>query len=379
MVEVKVKVKVSGVSEKKTRKPRKDKGKRRGRKQTKNPQFQKGSLDFRHIGTSQSSNATLLAGLIASRAVVPQYLQPQTTSTELTTYAPRDLPKNVPSPQFRPDEEQAQEETPQYTQVKQAMGGRIQRQNKEIERLQEVSKQIQESNLMAGEELRQKQHELIEQDKDMDLKRKSFLVEQVYTTPSNAGFARIKSQITGIQWTGEEIAQDKEDLRAELSLENPKLTKTQLNELVNKQYRDSLIERAGLDPTLVDFREVKVGERGKMRKDFFYNPQKADLRRAQEEEPEIEESQELFDEEHRHPLPYKAPFVPNEEFVQKISQELAAEEGPRQMSEIEKALQTTQKINKKNEMEELARTAISLDSRLAQRLADRPKPKVANR
>ena len=67
----------------------------------------KGSIDFRTIGTHATSNPTLLAGLIASRAVVPQYLQPQQpqTSTELTTYAPRDLPKNIPPPQFRADTE----------------------------------------------------------------------------------------------------------------------------------------------------------------------------------------------------------------------------------------------------------------------------------
>jgi len=272
-VKVKVKVKVSGQKgqkepAKKTRKPRKDKGTKR-RKRTKNPQFQTGSIDFRTIGTQQTmgQNATLLAGLISSRAVVPQYLQPQQpqqTSTELTTYAPRDLPKNVPPPQFEPDVEQGQEETPQSSQVRQAMGERIGRLRKEAEKIEEVSKQLQESNLMAGEELRQKQIELIEQDKAMDLKRKSFLVEQIYGTSNDTALARIKSQITGLQWTSAEIKQDKAE---QGGIDN---------------YRKYLVKQAGLDPELVDNRKVKAGAT-KERTDWFYNPQKADLQRAQEE------------------------------------------------------------------------------------------------
>jgi hypothetical protein len=57
---------------KKPRKTRKDKGKKRG-KRIKNPQFQRGSIDFKTIGTSQTfgSNLTRLAGVLSSRANQP--------------------------------------------------------------------------------------------------------------------------------------------------------------------------------------------------------------------------------------------------------------------------------------------------------------------
>ena len=139
-VSVKVKVKVSKGKEKKARKPRKDKGVKRskGAKGTKNPQFQTGSIDFRTIGTSATTgvNLTKLAGLVSSsRAIAPLVSQPQMNveeviSRELAKYTPRDLPKNVPPPQFRPDVSQGQEETPalsQTTQVRQAMGSKIER------------------------------------------------------------------------------------------------------------------------------------------------------------------------------------------------------------------------------------------------------------
>jgi len=383
-VKVKVKVKVDGLK-KKARKPRKDKGTKRGKKGAKgtaNPQFQRGSIDFRTIGTQQTSNPTLLAGLIASRAVVPQYLQPQQpqTSTELANYAPRDLPRNIPPPQYRPDVEQAQEETPeglQTTQVRQAMGERIGRLRKEEASLFLKGKGMEAKNMKLGEELQQKQSELIAQDKDMDLKRKSFIVEQVYGATNKQAYSRIQSQILGMEYTGAEAEETMKEMGGQA------------------QYREYLLTRAGLDPTLVDFKEVKAGTRGKARKDYFYNPQKADLQRAQEERPalrvleEVEEVEERFDELDeaelldeepvlKVPKPYKAEFVPSEGYVQRINQELAAEEVPRQMSEIDKALAQQRKINKQNEMEELAKTATPLDGRLAQRLAG-IKPKLPGR
>lgn len=372
-VKVKVKVKIDGLK-KKARKPRKDKGTKRGKKGAKgtaNPQFQRGSIDFRTIGTQQTSNPTLLAGLIASRAVVPQYLQPQ-QSTELANYAPRDLPKNVPPPQFKPDEEQGQEENPQYRQVKQVMGERIGRLRREEASLILQGKVMEAKNMKLGEELQQKQSELIAQDKDMDLKRKSFIVEQVYGATNKQAYSRIQSQILGMEYTGAEAEETMKEMGGQA------------------QYREYLLTRAGLDPTLVDFKEVKAGTRGKARKDYFYNPQKADLQRAQEERPavrELEEVEEIFDDLDdfdeepvlKVPKPYKAEFVPSEEYMTKIQSELAAEE-PKKLSEIEKALTQQQKFNKQNEMEELAKTATSLDGKLAQRLSLKPRlPDMAQR
>ena len=287
----------------KPRKTRKDKGKKRG-KRIKNPRLQTGSINMRLIGTSATSapNLTALAGLVASsRPVFPTFSQDQQLINEL-----RDKEEKIkkqeekilstelvirqqnmpPPPQTRPDVEQGQEEVSPAGQVRRAMGKRIARKEKEIEDLEEVeaklyvkskilerkNKQTEEQakvmeaqNMLMSNELQQKKHQLIEQDKAIDLKRKSFLVEQIYTTTADAGLARIKSQLTGIDWNGKEIAQEKQE---EGGLEN---------------YRKYLMKQAGLNPALVDSREIKVGERGKGRKDFFYNPEKLDLQQGQEE------------------------------------------------------------------------------------------------
>jgi hypothetical protein len=260
------------MAEKKPRKTRKDKGVKRGKKGIKNPRLQIGSIDFRTIGTQQTfgqPNITSLIGTMASlaRPVIPQYLQPQ-VSTELANYAPRDLPKNIPPPQFRPDVEQGQEE--QSEQVRRAMGGRIARLRKEEASLVLKKNQMEETNMMMGEELRQKQMEIVEQDKSMDLKRKSFIVEQIYQNSAPNALARIHSQITGENITADQASTFKGNSIQELNV-----------------YRNFLMEQAGLNPELADSKKVKVGERGKARKDWFYNPQKADLQRAQEESSEI--------------------------------------------------------------------------------------------
>lgn len=125
------------MAEKKPRKPRKDKGIKRG-KRTKNPRLQTGSIDFRTIGTKETKgpNLTTLIGTLATlpRQVQPNLPQPynakeeeekkkkekeqlqQFISTELAKYAPRDLAKqNFPQPpQERPDMQQAQEEVLNY-------------------------------------------------------------------------------------------------------------------------------------------------------------------------------------------------------------------------------------------------------------------------
>lgn len=290
-VKVKVKVKVSGKSEKqsqkqppkKTRKPRKDKGIKRGKRGTgpKKPQFQTGSIDFRTIGTQQTSNATLLAGLIASRAVVPQYLQPQQpqqTSTELTRYAPRDLPRNVPPPQFRPDSEQGQEEVSQATQVRQAMGERIGRLRKEAEDLEEKeailyvkSKGLERRNLQMEEQGKKLQEELtmasekVKEQKNELIKGANFLQQS--------------------------------DLRRALSAEELEGA-TDLTDM-----RSAYLMAKGLKVSEDYTFRAREGARGKAAKEFDIVPiQKQDLQRAQEERPppavrEIQDEEEMFDEE----------------------------------------------------------------------------------
>ena len=354
MVEVKVKVKVNvSKGQKKTRKSRKDKGTKRGKRTTKNPQFQTGSIDFRTIGTHATSNPTLLAGLIASRAVVPQYLQPQQpqTSTELTTYAPRDLPKNIPPPQFRADTEQAQEEV--STQVRKAMGERIGRLRKEEASLFLKGKGMEAKNMKLGEELRQKQHELIEQEGFVNKQKQDLIKGSNYL--QKPGLEKILRE-QGEELTGSE---DLTDMRMAY-LRNQGLT-------FNKDFTIS----------------TRVGARGKASKEFDIVPiVKQDIQRAQEEVPEAEERfNESEEEPMRKPKPYKAPFIPNEEFISKIQHEMGSEE-ERQMSEIEKALMIQKKIEKKNMLEELSKTAVSLDSKLGQRLKEREerlKPRVAVR
>jgi hypothetical protein len=267
-VKVNVKVKVSGKNEKKGRKKRKDAGGRRGkRKGTTNPKVQTGSIDFRTIGTQQ--NITSLIGTVA--ALSRPIIQPE-ISTELTKYAPRDLAKsqNIPQPQQKPDIQQAQEETQESNigQVKKAMGERIGRLRKEEAYLFLKGKGMESKNVLMSKELQQKQIEIAEQDKSIDLKRKSFLVEQIYGTTNTQGFARIQSQISGLNYTGKEA---EELMRESGGIDN---------------YRKQLREEAGLNPALVDYKEIKAGERGKSRRDYFYNPQKADLQRGQEEIPE---------------------------------------------------------------------------------------------
>ena len=251
------------MAEKKPRKKRSDFGKKRG-KRMKNPRLQTGSIDFRTIGTQQISNLTSLIGTMASlsRPIIQQPI-----STELSRYAPRDLEMRqmIPQPQERADVQQAQEEPSQTEQVRRAMGERIARLRKEEAALFLKGKVMETKNMLIGQELQQKQMELIEQDNSMDLKRKSFLVEQIYGTSSTQGFARIQSQILGQNYTGK---QAEETLKKLGGTDN---------------YRNYLVEQAGLNPALIDYKEVKVGERGKLRKDWFYNPQKADLQRGQEE------------------------------------------------------------------------------------------------
>jgi len=251
------------MTEKKPRKTRKDKGVKRGKRKMKNPRLQIGSIDFRTIGTQQTigqPNLTSLIGTIASLAkqVVPFEQQ---ISTELSKYAPRDLEMRqmIPQPQQRPDVQQAQEEEPSQTgEVRRAMGERIGRLRKEEASLFLKGKVMETKNMLMGKELQQKQMELVEQDKSMDLKRKSFLVEQVYGTTSNQGFARIQSQILGADYTGKQAG---ETIQQTGGIDN---------------YRNFLLSSAGLNPALVDYKEVKAGGKGKARKDYFYNPQKAD-------------------------------------------------------------------------------------------------------
>lgn len=374
------------VEEKKPRKTRKDKGKKRGKKRTKNPQFQRGSIDFRTIGTQQTigPNPTLLAGLIASRAIVPQYLQPQQPqpiSTELTTYAPRDLPKNVPPPQFKADTEQAQEETPQSTQVRKAMGGRIERLRKEIEDLEEKEaiqyikgKGIERRNIQMEEQGKKLQEELTTSSKK--LMEQQDEQRRVLISGVNAFQAQGLKKI--LKEGGIEPSNDTEQMRV--------------------QY----LQSKGLKKD-VDFKsELKKGKGGGV--NVLVPIEKQDLQRAQEERPvQKTELQEIYDEPveigdeglleeeeepksaeepRRKPKPYSPAFLPNTEFIDKIQSELKSAEEPRQLSEIEKALQANQKVLKKNELEELQQTAVSLDSRLAQRLAkqqERLKPKLPNR
>lgn len=275
-VKVKVKVKVSsksgksGNAPKKTRKTRSDKGKKRGRPS--NPRVQTGSIDFRTIGTQQTMgpNLTSLIGTLASlaRPVIPS--QPEQVSTELARYAPRDLPaqsnqNTPPPPQERPDTNQAQEETP-ITEIKRAMGERIGRLRKEEASLFLKGKGLEAKNILIQKDLLSSEKKLIEEQESMDLKRKSFLVEQIYGTNNNQGFARIQSQLTGLQWTGKEVEQIRQE---QGGLDN---------------YRKYLIKTAGLNPAFVDSREISAGSTRK-RTDWFYNPNKADLQRAQEERP----------------------------------------------------------------------------------------------
>jgi hypothetical protein len=131
-------------------------------------------------------------------------------------------------------------------------------------------KEMEERNMMMNEELQQKQNKIIEQDQSIDLKRKNFIVEQIYGTTADAAFARIISQLTGLLYTRKEI---NDEIREDGGIDN---------------YRKYLVETAGLNPDLVDSKQIKVGERGKGRTDWFYNPQKADLQRAQEETPALQ-------------------------------------------------------------------------------------------
>jgi len=343
--------------EKKPRKTRKDKGKKRG-KRTKNPRLQTGSIDFRTIGTQQTfgPNLSSLVGTLASlaRPIVPfQPSMPQQISSELI------MRQNIPQPQERADVEQNQEET-STTEIRRAMGNRIARLTREEASLFLKGKVMEAKNILADKELQQKQMELVEQDRSMDLKRKSFLVEQIYGQSSNQVFSRVQSEVTGKKVTQKEV-------------------ETAIKQLGGTDnYRTYLMEQAELNPALADYKEVKVGERGRGRKEWFYNPQKADLQRGQEERPEIEELEDSLSEQSEEETPGEPPFVPTEEFVNRVQSEMAAEQQPRMESEIAAALMQQQKINKKNEIEELAKTAISLDSRLAQRLLS-IRPKLPNR
>lgn len=375
--------------EKKPRKTRKDKGKKRGKKRTKNPQFQRGSIDFRTIGTQQTmgQNATLLAGLISSRAVVPQYLQPQQQiSTELVRYAPRDLVKNVPPPQFKPDTEQSQEETSQATQVRQAMGQRIGRLRKETEDLEEKeavlyikSKGLERRNIQMEEQGKKLQEELMTSSKKI-IEQQDILSEQRRELISGVNSFQAQGLIKLLKEQGVEPISD----RAE-------------------PLRKQLLETKGFKFE-EDFKmELKKGKGGGV--NVIVPIEKQDLQRAQEERPvqqtelkgvasgggiiqveegPLEEDDDLLEEDEpeppkKTPKPYKPEFLPNKEFIDKIQSELKAEEEPRQMSEIEKALQANEKTLKKNELQQ---TAISSDSRLAQRLAlqkEKNKPKLPNR
>lgn len=261
-VKVKVKVKVSG-SQKKTRKPRKDKGTKRGKRgTTANPQFSKGSIDFRTIGTNATSNPTLLAGLISSRAVVPQYLQPQQPqqpqiSTELAKYAPRDLPKNVPPPQFKPDTEQAQEETPevsQATEVRQAMGERIGRLRKEEASLFLKGKIMEAKNMKLGEELTKNSKRLIEQ-QDVLTEQRNELITGVNAFQAQGLTKLLKDK--GIQPSGNTFE-------------------------MRKQY----LETKGLTFGEDFKKELKTGRGGGV--EIYVPVEKQDLQRAQEERPAVQ-------------------------------------------------------------------------------------------
>ena len=120
-VTVKVKVKVGkgkGSSEPssapKQRKSRKDKGTKRGKKGTANPQFQTGSINMRTIGTSATigPNLTRLAGLISSsRQITPTLAQDNKLMDELRR-TNIELGKSTELALRKPDVNQGQEETP---------------------------------------------------------------------------------------------------------------------------------------------------------------------------------------------------------------------------------------------------------------------------
>lgn len=171
-----------GEIEPKKRKPRKDKGKKRGKRMAK-PRFQTGSIDFRTIGTQQTmgQNATLLAGLLSSSRAMMPYPPPQQTtipdiqkmiSTELIKYAPRDLPNQpptsqesfVPPPAQEPDTQQAQEEGQEERAVlklqRQALTANIRNLRKGKEKLQEEFKQTQEKLFYSQQQQEQLQEEL---------------------------------------------------------------------------------------------------------------------------------------------------------------------------------------------------------------------------
>lgn len=315
---------------KKPRKPRKDKGKKRG-KRIKNPRLQTGSIDFRTIGTSATMgpNLTSLIGSMAALArpiVQPQYLQPQ-VSTELVNYAPRDLPKNTPPPQFRPDTEQAQEEEPQAAEeVRRAMGQRIGRLREEEAKLFLKGKVSEAKNMKLDDELRQKQMQLVEQDEAMDLKRKSFLVEQIWGQSASNVFARVQSEIQG-----------------------KPISSTKVDEKIievggTDNYRNYLIEQAGLNPALVDKKLVRAGERGRQRKEWFYNPQKADLQRAQEEKPAaaIEELEDWLSEEELMPPPPAKAVEPPTPVLTPV-QEISIQSTPEILAAAAAELQAAQK------------------------------------
>lgn len=257
------------MTEKKPRKKRSDAGKKRG-KRIKNPRLQTGSIDFRTIGTNYTMgpNLTSLIGTMSALArPVPQqqYLQPQ-ISTELAAYMPRDLPKNVPPPQFKPDVEQSQEEN-----IKSTMGKRINRLRHEEASLYLKNKVSEARNIKLEEkkyelqnELQQSSKKILQQQEELDLDKKNHLVHQIYSTNNANGYSRLKSKLTGVNFTGKEL-------------------KDELDEYGQEGVREMLLSYVGINPALVDFREIKTGERGKSRKDYFYNPQKQDLQRGQEE------------------------------------------------------------------------------------------------
>jgi hypothetical protein len=280
-VKVKVKVKVSGKSEKsekksekKPRKTRKDKGTKRGKKGMTNPRVQTGSIDFRTIGTQQTfgPNLTSLIGTVASlaRPIVPfQPSVPQQVSSELI------MRQNIPPAQERADVEQNQEETP-TTEVRRAMGERIGRLRREEASLFLKGKGMEAKNIQLEEyankvksELQTSNEKLIQKEQALDSAKKDFTTQRIYETNSDQGFARIVSQLRGLQYTGDEIKSEIKDVYGG-----------------NKdEFREALMRESGLNPDFKDKRKVKTGRGGRERTDYFYNPQKADLQRAQEEEP----------------------------------------------------------------------------------------------
>ena len=114
---------------KKPRKSRKDKGKKRG-KRIKNPQFQRGSIDFRTIGTNITSgpNLTRLAGLVSSSRAIVSYqsqadleklksdfeelkkAQDKVKERDLTISQTPSSQSIPPPPQSKPDTQRGQEE-----------------------------------------------------------------------------------------------------------------------------------------------------------------------------------------------------------------------------------------------------------------------------